>query len=66
MLPPAAYENEDVFAWEQRHFFGGGWMCVGRSAQTPEPGDMRAEQIGPGSVLIVRGEDGRAMPPPGR
>jgi glycine betaine catabolism A len=58
MLPPAAYVNEDVFAWEQRHFFGGGWMCVGRSAQTPEPGDMRAEKIGPGGVLIVRGDDG--------
>jgi len=47
-----------VFEWEQRHFFGGGWMCVGRSEQLPEPGDQRAEAAGNGSVLLIRGEDG--------
>ena len=57
--------------WEQRHFFGGGWMCVGRSDQIPGPGDQRAESVGQGSVLLVRGDDGvRArvrehVPPPG-
>ncbi|HJY74061.1 MAG TPA: aromatic ring-hydroxylating dioxygenase subunit alpha, partial [Streptosporangiaceae bacterium] len=44
--------------WEQRHFFDGGWMCVGRSDQLPEPGDQLAETLGTGSVLLVRGEDG--------
>ncbi len=58
MLPRAAYVDPDVFAWEQRHFFAGGWMCVGQSAQVAGPGDQRAEQIGAGSVLLVRGEDG--------
>ncbi len=24
MLPPAAYTSAEVFAWERRHFFGGG------------------------------------------
>jgi Rieske 2Fe-2S family protein len=47
-----------VFEWEQRHFFGGGWMCVARSEQLPEPGDQRAEAAGDGGVLLVRGEDG--------
>jgi len=58
MLPPAAYTDPAVFAWEQRHFFDGGWTCVARGEQLPEPGDQRAETIGSGSVLLVRGEDG--------
>jgi Rieske 2Fe-2S family protein len=33
MLPRAAYVDPAVFAWEQQHFFGGGWICVGRSSQ---------------------------------
>ena len=38
MLPRAAYVDPAVFAWEQRHFFAGGWLCVGRSDQLPQPG----------------------------
>jgi Rieske 2Fe-2S family protein len=59
MLPRAAYVDQAVFAWEKRHFFGGGWLCVGRSDQLPNPGDQRAEggTVG-GSVLLVRGDDG--------
>jgi glycine betaine catabolism A len=58
MLPRAAYVDPAVFAWEQRYFFGGGWLCVGRSDQAPEPGGQWAEAVGEGSVLLVRGEDG--------
>jgi phenylpropionate dioxygenase-like ring-hydroxylating dioxygenase large terminal subunit len=58
MLPPEAYVDPAVFKWEQRHFFGGGWMCVARSEQVAEPGEQRAEATGTGSVLLVRGEDG--------
>jgi Rieske 2Fe-2S family protein len=58
MLPRAAYVDPAVFAWEQRNFFGGGWICVARSDQLPEPGDQRAEATGQGGVLLVRGEDG--------
>lgn len=58
MLPRAAYVDQSVFEWEQRHFFGGGWMCLGRSEQLPAPGDIRAEAAGAGSVLLVRDEAG--------
>jgi len=58
MLPRAAYVDPEVFEWEQLRFFGGGWMCVGRSDQVPAPGDLCAEPAGPGSVLLARGEDG--------
>jgi Rieske 2Fe-2S family protein len=58
MLPRAAYTDPAVFAWEQRHFFGGGWMCVARGEQLPGPGDQRAVAAGSGSVLLARGGDG--------
>jgi Rieske 2Fe-2S family protein len=58
MLPPPAYTDPAVFDWEKRHFFGGGWLCVGRSGLVPSPGDMRAEAVGEGGVLLVRGDDG--------
>jgi Rieske 2Fe-2S family protein len=57
MLPRSAYVDPAVFDWEQRHFFGDGWLCVGRSDQVPRPGDQRAEALGQGGVLLVRGED---------
>ena len=58
MLPRAAYVDPAVFAWEQRYFFGAGWVCAGHSSQVARPGDQHAEQAGTGSVLLVRGEDG--------
>ena len=58
MLPRAAYVDPAVFVWEQRRFFAGGWVCVGHSKEVAEPGDQRAERVGAGSVLLVRGKDG--------
>jgi Rieske 2Fe-2S family protein len=58
MLPRAAYVDQAVFDWERDHFFGGGWLCVGRSDQVAGPGDQRAEPVGPGSVLLTRDDDG--------
>jgi Rieske 2Fe-2S family protein len=58
MLPRLAYVDPAVFEWEQRHMFGGGWMCVGRSAQVAAAGDLRAERAGAGSVLLARADDG--------
>jgi Rieske 2Fe-2S family protein len=58
MLPRAAYVDPAVFEWERRHIFSS-WMCVGYAADLPEPGTQRAVSVGPGSVLLTRGEDGR-------
>jgi len=58
MLPRAAYVDPAVFDWEQRHFFGGSWMCVGRSEAVANPGDQRAESVGTAGVLLVRDDDG--------
>jgi Rieske 2Fe-2S family protein len=58
MLPRTAYVDQSVFAWEQEHFFGGGWSCLGLSAEVANPGDQRAESAGRGGVLLTRDEDG--------
>jgi glycine betaine catabolism A len=58
MLPRAAYVDPAVFAWEQRHFFDGGWTCVGFAAEVANPGDQRAVPVGAGSVLLSRDDAG--------
>ena len=58
MLPPAAYTGPEVFDWEQRHFFGEGWTCVGLAADLAAPGDQRAVPLGAASVLLSRDDDG--------
>lgn len=57
-LPADAYVSEDVFAWEQKHFFEAGWVCLGRGSELAQPGDQKAIPVGRGSVLVVRGKDG--------
>jgi len=58
MLPPAAYTSAEVYAWERRHFFGGGWTCAALAARLPNAGDQLAADTGNGGALLVRGEDG--------
>ncbi len=58
MLPRAAYVDPAVFAWEEKHFFGSGWTCVGFSSQLAQPGDQRAEPAGAGGVLLTRDDEG--------
>ena len=57
MLPPQAYVGQEVFDWERRNFFEKGWLCVGFSQDIAEPGDQKAETLGTGSVLLIRGHD---------
>src|SRR5271169_6093205 len=59
MLPPAAYTSAEVFAWERRHFLGGGWTCVAHSSRLAANGDQLAVETGSGGALLVRGEDGQ-------
>ena len=36
-LPAEAYLSDEVFAWEERHFFEDGWVCLGRSDNLAAP-----------------------------
>jgi Rieske 2Fe-2S family protein len=58
MLPPAAFANETVFAWELENIFRG-WVCVGHISSVDEPGKYVMRELGPDSVVVIGAEDGR-------
>ncbi|MGH2968764.1 MAG: aromatic ring-hydroxylating oxygenase subunit alpha [Solirubrobacteraceae bacterium] len=59
LLPPRAYVDETVAAWEREHLFLGGWVCVAHVAQLRERGDYLTREVGGESLLLVADDDGR-------
>ena len=58
MLPAAAYTSSEVFAFEQRHLFAGGWTCLGRLEELlPDGVTQRAAVVGDVPVLLVRDQE---------
>ena len=57
MLPPAAYVDPAVFAWEQRAIFAG-WTCVGHASDLKGVGAQRAVRFGDNGILLARAQDG--------
>ncbi|HEY5656317.1 MAG TPA: aromatic ring-hydroxylating dioxygenase subunit alpha [Myxococcota bacterium] len=51
------YRDPEVLARELERIFARHWLLAGREASIPEPGDYRTLQVGPESVLVVRGRD---------
>src|SRR5215475_4362090 len=58
-LPADAYTSSEVFDWEMRNLFDGGWVCIGRSDVLPEPGSQRGMLVGRTALLLVRDQDGQ-------
>jgi Rieske 2Fe-2S family protein len=53
MLPAVAYTSQEVFAWEQRHFFAGTWACLGRVEELcTVDATQRATTVGDVPVLL--------------
>src|SRR4029450_10956473 len=63
MLPAAAYTGAEVYAWERRHVFAGGWSCLGRAGELIDAAGARlthrATEVGDVGVLLTF-EDGRS------
>ena len=57
-LPPAIYHDEDILALEERELFRKGWICAGRTAEIPKPGDYLTLDITDQPVIVVRQKDG--------
>src|SRR5258706_2979513 len=56
MLPALAYLGNEVYAWEQQHFFAGSWTCLGRQA------DLAAQQaLTIGGVAVVLTLEGTTL-----
>ncbi len=58
-LPAAAYASEAVFSLEQAVLFSRSWLCVGRTADIPAPGDYFLQDMAGDSVCVTRSHDGR-------
>ena len=58
-LPQQYYVDPRIFQQELERFYFRSWICAGRAPEIPEPGDYFLCEVGPESVLLVRGADGQ-------
>src|SRR4051812_27587264 len=56
-LPPRAYWNEAVFAFDQEEIHGRSWLCVGREDEIEKPGEWLRAPLTEEGILVVRGPD---------
>ena len=59
MLPPAAFTDPSVLAWERENVFGRDWICAAHVSRVAEPGAYVMRELGDESFLVIGGEDGR-------
>jgi glycine betaine catabolism A len=53
-LPGHYYTSGEVFQAEMERIFGNGWLCAGRAAEIPDPGDYILRNTGDESLILVR------------
>ena len=58
MLPPAAFADPAVLAWELEHVYGG-WVALGHASLVSEPGAYVMREIGETSVFALADESGK-------
>ncbi len=59
-LPAEYYTSEEVYRLEARQIFQPGWQCVLHASEISEAGAVQVISHEGESLLLVRGEDGRA------
>ena len=57
-LPPAAFTDPAVLAWETEHLFRRGWICAGHVDQVRERGRFVMVELGGDSVFVIADDDG--------
>src|SRR5688500_7511730 len=57
MLPPAAFADPSVHAWELEHLYGG-WVCLGHASLVAEPGAYLMRELGETRVFALADESG--------
>ena len=57
-LPSDWYLSDSIFAAERERIFAREWVCVGREAALPNPGDSLLVDLQGQSILLVRNEAG--------
>jgi Rieske 2Fe-2S family protein len=57
-LPSDYYRSPQIYARERERIFFREWICVGREADVPNPGDSTVLDVSGQSILLVRNEAG--------
>jgi Rieske 2Fe-2S family protein len=57
-LPAALYTSPEILRLEQEGLFARMWLCVGREADIPAPGDYFTHEVARDSIIVARGGDG--------
>ena len=52
------YATEAVFAEERERIWFGSWICIGRAAEIPEPGDYLVRDLAGESIVVTRNRSG--------
>lgn len=56
-LPPLAYRDASVLAFEREAIFGRRWIAVAHEDELSRPGDRLVAPVTPEGVIVTRGED---------
>ena len=57
-LHPRLYRSQKIHDLELKNIFAKEWLCAGRSADIPNPGDYLTYSIGDQPIFVQRGKDG--------
>lgn len=57
-LPPGIYHDQQVHDLEIERLFRQDWICIGRHAEIPNPGDYITRDIIDSPVFVIRQRDG--------
>ena len=57
LLPPRVFHEPDILAFEQEHWFGRDWLCVGREEDAESRGEYFLATVAGESLIVVRGPD---------
>jgi phenylpropionate dioxygenase-like ring-hydroxylating dioxygenase large terminal subunit len=57
-LPPRIYHDPEILRLEEERLFRAEWICIGRLAEMPKPGDYVCRDIVDSPVVVIRQSDG--------
>jgi len=52
------YTSEATYAEERERVWFGGWICIGRAEEIPEPGDFLVRDLAGESIIVTRNRTG--------
>jgi len=52
------YTTDAAYAEERERIWFGGWICIGRAEEIPEPGDFLVRDLAGESIFVVRNRNG--------